>query len=88
MSHKVLDFKPIRSSMIRSYLLREYCLAVIFQFLSSQGPKLQCFIKVKDGLSEVVTEYYIKCKENARIDAVLMVKDIIVIYRNKETILI
>ena len=40
--------------MIRSYILREYCLAVIFQFLSSQGPKLQCFIKVKDGLSEVL----------------------------------
>ena len=32
--------------------------------------------------------YFIKCKENARIDAVLMVKDIIVIYRNNETILI
>ena len=54
MSHKVLDFKPVRSSMIRSYILREYCLAVILQFLSSQGPKLQCFIKVKYGLSEVL----------------------------------
>ena len=40
--------------MIRSYILREYCLAVIFQFLSSRGPKLQCSIKVKDGLSEVL----------------------------------
>ena len=88
MSHKVLDFKPMRSSMIRSYILREYFLAVIFQFLSNQGPKLQCFIKVKDGLSEVLIFNYIKCKENARIDAVLMVKDIIVIYRNNETILI
>ena len=56
MSHKVLDFKPMRSSMIRSYILREYTcsLAVIFQFLNSQGPKLQCFIKVKDGLSELL----------------------------------
>ena len=40
--------------MIRSYILREYSLAVIFQFLSSQGPKLQCFVKVKDGLSELL----------------------------------
>ena len=44
----------MRSSMIRSYILREYSLAVIFQFLSKQGPKLQCFIKVKDGLNELL----------------------------------
>ena len=52
MSHKVLDFKQMRSSMIRSYILMEYSRAVIFQFLSKQGPKLQCSIKVKDGLSD------------------------------------
>ena len=40
--------------MIHSNILREYSLAVIFQFLSSQGPKLQCFINVKDGLSELL----------------------------------
>ena len=54
MSHKVLDFKQMRSSMIRSYIFMEYSRAVIFQFLSKQGPKLQCFIKVKDCLSELL----------------------------------
>ena len=54
MSNKVLDFKQMRSSMIRSYILMEYSRAVIFQFLSKQSPKLQCFIKVKDGLSELL----------------------------------
>ena len=53
MSHKVLDFKQMRSSMLRSYILMEYSRAVIFRFLSKQGPKLQCFINVKDGLSEL-----------------------------------
>ena len=70
--------------MIRSYILMEYSRAVIFQFLSKQGPKLQCFIKVKDGLSELLIFNMVQSTLNVK----KCQEDIMVIYRNNETILI
>ena len=57
---------------------------------TGQGPELQCLLKVKVDLSKVLMFQHgiLDDKYIAWIDAVLVVKDIIVIYRKNETILI
>ena len=54
------------------------------------SPELQCLLKVKEDLSQVLIFHHalLNAKLNARMDVVLVVNDIIVIYRKNETILI
>ena len=56
---------------------------------SDQGPELQCLLKVKAYLSLVLIFQHaiLNAKYIAWIDAVLVVKDIILIYRKNEIIL-
>ena len=56
--------------------------------LDDLGPELQCFLRVKEDLSLVLIFQHaiLDAKLIAWIDAVLVVKDIIVIYRKNETI--
>ena len=49
---------------------------------------LNCLLKVKEGLSVDISTCYFNAKYIAWIDAVLVVKDIIVIFRKNETIFI
>ena len=55
-----------------------------------QDPELECLLRVKKDLSYVLIFLYavLDAKSIAWIDAVLVFKDIIVIYRNNETILV
>ena len=55
-----------------------------------QDPELECLLRVKKDLCYVLIFFYaiLDAKSIALMDAVLVVKDIIVIYRNNETILI
>ena len=52
---------------------------------SNLGPELQCLLKVKEDLSKVLIFHHdiLNAKSIAWIDAVPVVKDIIVIYRKK-----
>ena len=64
--------------------------AKIAQSLITQGQELQCLLKVKEDLSLVLIFHHaiLNAKYIAWIDAVLVVKDIIVIFRKNETTII